>query len=43
MWMRIFYTRRGNQETMVTYARNNEDLKQLMHDLGAEYERYEPL
>ncbi|QBL97900.1 hypothetical protein EauM23_00007 [Exiguobacterium phage vB_EauM-23] len=43
MWMRLFYNRRGNSETMVTYARNNDDIKKLMDDLGAEYERYEAL
>lgn len=40
MWMRIYYQRKGQPETIVFYARNNQDITDLMDALEAEYERY---
>ena len=41
MWLRLYYDRNGREETMVFFARSNVDITQLMHDLNAEYKRYE--
>ncbi|VXB52733.1 hypothetical protein EXIGUO8H_20362 [Exiguobacterium sp. 8H] len=41
MWLRLHYLRDGRPETMVFYARSNEDIHDLMEELSAEYQRYE--
>lgn len=40
MWVRIYYQRDGRSETIVFYARNNQDITDLMDALNAVYERY---